>query len=116
MMMDDVMKVDLDAARAEQFGKAYLKEQSANYGCSGEIECTFKMDGNCACFNTVLSQALATASAEAEGLRDILQAVKAETMGEPVGGGDGSTYVVHPISGKTYNRIVQALAQGGRHG
>lgn len=41
---------------------------------------------------------------------EAMNAVKCETMGEPVGGGDGNTYVVRPLSGATYNRIVHALA------
>lgn len=46
---------------------------------------------------------------ELERLHDLLKAVMNDTRGPLVGGGDGSTYVVRPISGETYNKIHAAL-------
>ena len=50
-----VTDADEHGAAAEAFGAAFRKKQSESYGCVG-IECTFKMDGNCHCFNATLAR------------------------------------------------------------
>lgn len=60
-LVEVVAREDREAACAEEFGKAFRAEQAANYGCAGDIECAFKFDGNCACFNTTLARHTAAA-------------------------------------------------------
>ena len=47
--------------------------------------------------------------AEIDRLHGILKAVISDTRGPLVGGGDGCTFIVRPISGETYNKIHAAL-------
>lgn len=47
--------------------------------------------------------------AEIDRLHGILKAVISDTRGPLVGGGDGGTFIVRPISGETYNKIHAAL-------
>ena len=44
-------------------------------------------------------------------LVEALREVQTQTLGRPVGGGDGATYTVHPISGDLYNRIQSLLSR-----
>lgn len=74
---------------ADQFGQAFRAEQAKNYGCAGDIECTFKMDGSCDCFNTAL--AAHRLSAKQEATREIVATMReAVEHGYPAPTGDGA--------------------------
>jgi hypothetical protein len=63
--------------------------------------------------NARLVTQLAAQAAEIAKLRALLSKVQEETIGNKVGGGDGNTYVVRPLSCATFNAIHAALANGG---
>jgi hypothetical protein len=69
-----------EALVGEAFGQAFRAEQARNYGCAGDIECTFKFDGNCECFNTVLRQII---EAERQAVKEAALACQPSTAENP---------------------------------
>lgn len=67
---------DLGPEEAELFHAAFRRAQSSSFGCSGDIECTFPLDGNCACFNDTLARhRIAAEQSQVERYREALDAV-----------------------------------------
>jgi hypothetical protein len=89
--LEEQLEVDLDLEGTEV---SYSKRQL------GE----FVMDNG---------QAILSALSAVPVMKEALQAVMRDGIGDKVGGGDGNTYVTRPLSGATLKQVSQALAALG---